>query len=486
MSLSRKLFGASASIAAAGLVARSLAIVSAPILTLLLGPEPYGVMALLTTLISLGATFAMLGSDLSYTRFACTGKSEEDAAVEAFCWRFIIVSSASIALAIFAFWGLSRVGIGLDIGFPSAMLLVVGGCVFVSVLDTMAQARRRIQGAYSRLAVTLIVSAILSTGATLLLAYYWRQDAWSMLLGYAVGPAASFALLGLPALTRLIRASGLDKSKRIELINFGFMGAAISAPLYWVVSTADRWFISAYLDTRTVGIYAFSCSIAYMGQILNNAFLVAWRTESFKSFEVDPQGAPQVLGALWGQFVVMLALVWLMITAAGGDVIRLLASPEFHEGTVFVPWLAGAVFLYGVSHMGSTGLLIGKTMRVWTYWWIFAALASVALNLVFVRLLGALGAAVVQALSFAIIAIGVTWAAQKAYPLTINFRQLFIAIPVILLIGALMGPSWNISPIISIAYKLPVGIVTTVLILYWVCPNWFEHGMSVLKRIVRI
>jgi O-antigen/teichoic acid export membrane protein len=250
--------------------------------------------------------------------------------------------------------------------------------------------------------------------------------------------------------------------------------------LYWIVSTSDRWFISAYLDHKSVGIYAFSCSIAYIGQMLNSAFLSAWRTESFRTFEQSPSVAQEVLGRLWSRFAVMLGLVWLAIAAAGGDIIRLLSRGDFHDGAMFVPWLAGAVFFYGVAHLANTGLLLGKNMRPWTVCWIAGAISSLGLNLFFVRRFGALGAAMVQMISFAIIAIGVTLVSQKTYPLKIHFRKLLTVGLAVGATGLSMSIAWHSAPLVSLALKFPVGLIAAAAASYYIAPDWLT---SALRRI---
>ena len=46
--------------------------------------------------------------------------------------------------------------------------------------------------------------------------------------------------------------------------------------------------------------------------------------------------------------IVALGVVWLAITSAGGDVVRLLADKRFLDAATVVPYIAGAVFFHGV------------------------------------------------------------------------------------------------------------------------------------------
>ena len=483
MSITKKLFSASATIAMAGIVARSLSIISAPILTKLLGPESYGIIALLGTFTSLGTMLAILGSDLSYNRYGCTGRPQEDLSVEIFCWRFILLTSVSITLI---FIGADWLGFNSQLTIQKGLLSLTGLSVFFSVLGAMSQTRNQIQAGYTKIAITTLIAALVSTATNIFLAKYWRPDAWAMMVGSTAGLIVTFIMLGIPKLRALATKSGLSRAKRRELISFGFMGAAISAPLYWIISTSDRWFIDAYQDHKSVGIYGFTYNIAIIGQMLNSAFVVAWRTESVRNYEAIPQDAPRTLGRLWSRFVVQMALTWLVVTAAGGDIIRLLADRQFHDGVIFVPWIAGGVFFYGVSHLASTGLLLKKNMRPFTLWYLICAVISVMLNFIFVRALGVVGAAIVQCITFGIAAVGIMWTAQKIYPLIIDFRQIGIAISAIIIAGILMSPTWSTAPLFSLCYKFPVGVSIALAIFYYVSPDWFKrtvhHGLNIFKK----
>ena len=143
-SLARAVLGGTGVLAAAGAVTKGFGLVSAPILTRLVGPEGYGVVALAGTISSLATTVALLGVDLSYARFYfdAGGPAEE---VERFCWRFALGAGLAVSLLAGAGWWWGSAGVPRPWDVASA----VAAGTFLAVVTTMATTRRRIRGSWT-------------------------------------------------------------------------------------------------------------------------------------------------------------------------------------------------------------------------------------------------------------------------------------------------------------------------------------------------
>jgi len=175
--------GGAGLIAGAGAVNKLFALLAAPVLTVALGPGPYGVVALLTTVTSLGTLFALAGVDMSYARFYFSESSTEGQAVERFCWRFALAAALPIsALSLVCWW----YGSG-KAGLPSSLASMVGAGIFLAALNTMAATRQRLREGYLRIAVGSVATGFAGVALSIVLALYWRKDAWPLLLGGVAG-----------------------------------------------------------------------------------------------------------------------------------------------------------------------------------------------------------------------------------------------------------------------------------------------------------
>jgi O-antigen/teichoic acid export membrane protein len=308
---------------------------------------------------------------------------------------------------------------------------------------------------------------------TIGLALWWRRDEWPLLIGSTLGILVTILWLGLPGKNVLLKASGLDTRERWRIFQLGLVGS-ITAPMYWVLSSSDRWFINFFWGKELVGIYSFACNIATVGHMVNSAILATWFPESVRTYEESQETAPKLLGRVWGELFFLLAIVWLAVTATGGDLIRLLSDSRFHSGVVIVPWVAGGVFFCGLSYLANTGLLISKNMKPAAFWWAMGAGVNVVCNYFLIRTWGPLGASIINCLSFALIFLGVMWKSLRLFRLEISWRMLLLSSMLILLLGLVAHSPWHDSPLVSLLLKAPVCLGCSLVMTRFIAPEWLE------------
>lgn len=479
-SLARAVLGGTGLLAAAGLVTKLFGLASSPILTRLVGPAPYGVVALAGTISSLATTLAMMGVDLSYARYFFEGGGAKAEAVERFCWRFSLGTGMAVSLLAGASWWWWEETAGSTGGVAA---LVAAG-TFVAVGVAMATTRRRVRGGYFRIAAATVAGGAIGVALSVLLACRWRPDAWAMLGGALAGSAATVAILGIPSSATLLARSGLDAGQRRELLRMGF-ASAVTAPMFWVMNSADRWFLGAWAGHGPLGVYAFASGIGLTGMMVNTALTLAWFPEMSREYEASPGESTAGIGRLWARLAVLLMVTWLAVAAAGGDLIRLLADRKFHEGASLVPWLAGGVFFYGIAGLANTGLFLRKNLAPTAAWWVAGAAANVALNAFLVPGHGPLGASLAAFVSYAVIAGGMIASSQSRLSLPIPWGRLGVAAALSVVAGGLMSVPWGTSPLRSLLLKFPIGVVFAAVLAWVVAPDWtgrFLRGDFLRRR----
>lgn len=469
-SLAKLVFGGVGVIAAAGVVNRLFSLITAPVLTKVLGPSPYGVVALLSTITSLATTISMLGIDHGYARFFFSGTPEERDAVEQYCWRFAIaMTSAVSAASVIGWWAWSGLA-----GMPAELAVMVFAGIVLSVITAMSTTMRRLRGDYLRIAVSTVAAGGTGAALTIALALFWRNDAWALLAGGAGGLALGVVITGIPSSRPLVQRSRLPAASRREIFRLGIAGAAIS-PLYWLMSSADRWLIGIWNGKDALGIYAFAVTLGMTGILLNSAITLTWFPEMTKVYEASREAAKGELGRMWSRLVGGLLVTWLAIAAAGGDLLRILADSRFHAGSLYIPWVAGGVFFYGVASLANTGLLLRKDLSPVVGWWALGAGVNVVLNVLLVRTFGGWGAAVASCLSYALIAGGVMRSAQLRYRLVVPWRRLGAAGALALAAGIPMSVPWSGAAGWSLVLKFPVGLASAAALAWIVAPDWMNR-----------
>lgn len=459
-------------------VMRSLSIVTMPILTSLLSPRAYGGAALAGTVISLVSVFALAGIDMSYSRAYHSAQPPSGAYVEHYCWRFAILGALlTSVVGALAWWFFNRDSIDQD---PRLAILVALGIVF-SVANTMAYARARLAVRYRAMALTIISSGIIGVVASIGIAAIWRQDALALLIPMLLGYLIPVLLLGTPSIAGLAKPSRLTRKEGAALIKIGLAGV-VTAPIYWLLSSSDRWFLQYYHGAEAVGIYSIGYSVGIVGMMLNIAVITVWLPEAAREYEQDPERARVTLGRLMDRLIVAMALIWLAVAAAGGDIVRWLANERFHAAADYVAYIAGGVFFYGVLRLADTGLLIAKQLNLGILWWLAGGVVCSLLNIALVPRYSGLGAAITQSIGFALMSVGILSTAQTKFPLCLSWSRLGINMALILAAGVVMIQPWHATATISLLMKLPFGIVVAAISVWITAPDWCARAIEYLCR----
>jgi O-antigen/teichoic acid export membrane protein len=460
MTLGKRIVSATFQLTLSNGLVRLLSLVTMPLLTRLLSPAAYGTAAMAGTVISLVSVFALSGMDMSYARAYFAKQAPTRDVVEAFAWRYALGAGLIAAVLSAIVWWLV---LAHSFKLPAYLAGLLGIGVLLSIAYTMSQTRARLNDRYRKMSVSIVVSSICAVAVSIGVALWWRQDELPLILSMLVGYLVPVLILGMPACVVLCKASGLGTVDRANILKIGLAGI-VTAPMFWVISSLDRWFLGYFEDAASVGIYSMGYSVGIMGMMVNSALTSVWLPEASRAFENNPEEAADQLGHIAERLIAGLGVVWLIITAAGGDVVRLLASPRFHDAAAVVPYIAGGVYFNGVLHLANAGLLLKKKLHHAMWWWFIAAVVCAILNLLLVPRLGRAGAAITQTCSFAIVAIGVIFSAQRLFPLKLRLIRLTGVSFAILVLGMLMHLAWSSAPLVSLLIKLPIEVIAALLV----------------------
>lgn len=472
-----KLVAAVSWLSLGNVMVRALSLVTMPVLTRYVPPDAYGIAALIGTLVSLVSVFALAGVDMGYARHFNSGKCGDAASIEAFCWRWVIAGACIASGVAGMLWWFGSTRFGLS----ASQAGYVAAGIFLSALTSMAQTRARLNSWYRHLAWAQLAVGCLVAATSLSIAMLWRQDATALLVAMLVGYALPVLFLGAPPFSRLAASSGLNATQRKNVLTAGLAGV-VTAPAYWVISSSDRWFLAAYHDHAVVGIYSIAFTVGTIGLVVSTAITSAWLPELSR----DESMASPVLFEHKRDMVQLLFAVQLImavaVSASGGDVIRALADHRFHAAAEPVPLLATGVMFYGAMHVGNALLIMRRRLHWAAIAWLLALAVSIGLNVWLVPMHGAQGAAIVQAISFLIVTLLVWVAVLRFERVAIQWSRLFTACGIGLVSATLMQSAWFDRPWLSLAAKLPVGLLVAGGCLWVLAPNALYGGLQRFRR----
>jgi O-antigen/teichoic acid export membrane protein len=439
---------------------RLLSVIALPVLTALLPPSAYGTAAMVTTLISLVSVLALAGADVSYIRASHAEGSAAASSVEAFTWQYAIGAASAAALVSALFW--APVSHVLLLPGYAGWLVAMG--IVLSVSMTMAMARARLRDRYAIMSVATVCGGLAATSIAIGLAYLGHHDEFPLLVSMLAGYGVPVLILGVPSLSALLKPSGLKPGKGREILGIGF-AVIVTAPAYWVISSSDRWVLGYFEGAAPVGVYSVGSSVGIVGLTVNTALIATWLPEASRLFEARSADSLRRLGSMTEAMIALLACVWLAVTAAGGDIVRLLSSPPFHPGAEVVPFLAGSVFFAGIAQLANTVYVLETQVQRTIRWWILGAVVSFVFNFLLIPWIGMLGAAISQLLSVMLVALALGVNAWQMLPAKIGGKRLALTVLTVLTAALFMIPPWSEKPLTSLILKLPLGLAVTLIVM---------------------
>jgi O-antigen/teichoic acid export membrane protein len=270
------------------------------------------------------------------------------------------------------------------------------------------------------------------------------------LLVYAVLVGYRREQLGLQFDRRLLRA-----------MNRWGIPLVPSALFLWVTNFSDRFFLVKLTDAHEVGLYSVGVRIASAMVLLLTAFRTAW--PAFAYSIQDDNEAKRAYAYVLTYLVLLTSWVATGLTLLSPWLVRWLAAPAFESASRVVGPLAFAA----VALAGYIVVVIGVgRMRRTQFNWVVtgaAALVNVTLNLILIPRYGMMGAAIATVAAFTTMFWGMSWWAQRMFPVPYQWRRVVTAAlagAALAVCGKLVGGGVVVALVFALAYPfvlLPLG-----------------------------
>jgi len=447
--LLRRLLGESAVYGLGGVANQALAIILVPIYARQLGLENYGIVALLTTTLSLSTLVSTLA--LPHAFFRSYLKESDDERQRAHVLRTtlglrFLVSLLALAILLALAFPLA----GLLIGTEGAwvLLALIGPIVFFDTLNLVPLSFLRAERRPIPYATIAFSRAVIGSLLIILFVVVLDMGVMGVVLGSALS-AMITATGGLALLARDGRLGiGLDRALVRHMLAFSLplVPASVAS---WTLNLSDRYLISAFDGAAAVGTYSAGYTVGLaINALAISPFTLAWGAAYWEIARHDDARA--VIGRVLTGFTALASFAALGLAALSTDIFRILLTPEFEPGRYVTPFSAFAYVFYGIFTIVTTGLnLESQTRRLPLVMGVTAAV-NVGLNLLLIPRLGYLGAAISTVASYGILAVVAGRVSQRYYPVPWDLPRVaaLLGLGGVLAAAALLGPdhvAWRLA-----------------------------------------
>jgi O-antigen/teichoic acid export membrane protein len=435
-----------------GIVSRVLAVFLLPLYTRYLDTADLGAVGLIVALSAVLVTVLRLGISSAFFRFYfdSTVPARRRLVVRTSFWFTIASATAGLAAGVLLAEPIANL-LGLDdANLVRAGFVGVWAQMNYEQLTSLFRAEERstafVAASLANIAVTI--------AATILLVVVWEQGALGVVVGNFTGTLVVY--LALLAVHR--EQLGLQFSRPLlrEMNRFGIPLVPAALALI-AVNFSDRFFLVHLASLDEVGLYEIGVRIASAMVLLLTAFRMAWPAFAYSIEDEAKRTYAYVLTYLvtiasWLALALGLLAPWL---------VRLLTTPEFYEGERVVAPLAFGGMAYAAYIVMAIG--VGRAKRTQFNWAItgLAAVVNVALNLILIPPYGIMGAAVATVAAYVVMFLGMTWYAQRVFPVPYQWRRVLTAVAaaVVLLLGGKALGGLAVALALTLAYPLALLVL---------------------------
>jgi O-antigen/teichoic acid export membrane protein len=415
--LRARLLGDTLRYAPAVIVPAATSVVGVALFTRLLGTADYGLYSVVAAAISIATVVGAEWIGQSVLRYLPELTAEHRA-------RDLVADALGLSAAVTAVIALVAAFVRVTLGagaagtataliLPAATLLIAE--IAFSVIGAVMQARLQSRA----LSVFRIAGAVLRLAMAAGFVVWVSRGVWWLLVGAAVGRGVA-VIAAVPWVARHDGAWVRPRLGRTSLQRF----AAYGVPMVgWtlgsqVLGLSDRFVIGAYHGAGPVGMYSASYNLVTMGfgllagpllMAAHPLIVTAWRTH-------DRNRVPEIIASYSRLYLVAVVPILVVLTLCSRDVVSIVLSGEFRDGSRIIPVLVLGSFVWGFAMYGHKGLELAERTRLMFGLVAVCALVNIVLNLIFVPRYGYPAAAVTTLASNAVYPVLVHVASRRLIP----------------------------------------------------------------------
>ncbi|MFQ5769443.1 MAG: oligosaccharide flippase family protein [bacterium] len=244
------------------------------------------------------------------------------------------------------------------------------------------------------------------------------------ILGILYGALLSSVIVFLINFAFIRRYIVLQFSKVLfkKMLRFG-LPLIPGALAFWLMSSADRYFLIHYSDTHEIGLYSMGFRFAVILEfILREPFEKNWASIYFRL--AKQANAKAQFSNIFTYYFLIGSFLCLGISIFAKPVIQIMTTPAFYSAYEVVPLLAVAILFRGMSNTTAVGIGISGKTEYYGLTVVATALINLLLNYLLIPPFGMKGAALATMFSFVFMQLAIYLIGLKLYPIKYDFLRL--------------------------------------------------------------
>lgn len=364
-----------------------------PLYTNVLSDSEYGIADLVFTIGQLVLPFVSLTIYNGLIRFGLDKKESKENVI--LCSMIVFLLGSLLAVAIFPLLTLYKPIENYAFYIPIY--------VIASFASTNCLSYLKVKNKNKTFALLSICQAALLVLCNLLFLLVIRLK----VEGYLLSTIISTGVIAIVAffcsgMVKDLRIAHLDSKlfKNIIIFSLPFILNDIS---WWFIHSSDKIMIEWMISSAALGLYTAASKIPSLINVFASIFSQAWGISSIK--EYDRENDTSFYSNVFNYFSLCIFGLCIAIIAIVKVFMKFYVGQEFFDSWRFVPLLLLSATFSSVSAFAGSMFGAMKKSKTIMYTTIIAGVANIALNYIFIRLVGVWGAVIGTVSSYALIAL---------------------------------------------------------------------------------
>jgi len=472
--------------AAAGIGRQALNVLLIPLYTIYLGPKDFGVLALLTisgTLV-LRTVETPVGNALQRFYFRPDYRDRRDVLL----FNLALFVGANV-LAVLILYRLAGDGIANLLFRDPALAATVrlhGFVVAFSITTSLTGVFVLLLERARIYTIASLLNVVVTGVVAISLLAYARLGVAAVVLGQAAGLLFQ-TLLCLPSVGQHAQRL-IDWRVLREPLRFGY-ATLVSGYSNILIIAGDRYMLGFLRTVTEVGLYSFACNIGNLVTLAIGTPVISGVWPTIRRMEVRPDEQRAFVRRVTTFVCAAGVALAVVLSIFAGELIRLLATPEFVAGAAVVPLLAFSQALQGLAAFTEAGITLGNKPAYCSGTALAGAVANIGLGFLLIPWFGILGAGWATLASFLL------WNglnlhySTKFYHLRFDIVRLAhsLILGAILVVAALLLPG-SMSPLLLWPLKATLAAAYPLLLIStgFLRPDEWEIVKSLARRARRV
>lgn len=403
-------------IAIANLGSKIMAFVLAPLYSYNMTTSQYGTMDLINSTIGLVLPFVCLDVYEATFRYS----SDDNYNKKKVLSTSLVISIPGIIICLI----ISGLGNFFSIRLGASYWVIVCLCVILGAINFVIAQFLRGSNKMLLFAMSGIVSSLALLVSNLVFLMQLQMGLKGWLLSFFVSKMVETAYLCIASnITKYFSITNANKIYAKEFIKF-CLPLMPTTTMWWIMNLSDRYMLAFFLGSSATGIYAVANKLPGLLSIFENIFYQAWQTTAINNHNSNDRD--MMYSKVFNNYFSFIIIGLLGILIVSKPLILILFAKDYEEAWVYIPVLVLGVVIHALNgNLGSLYSVFRDTKGA-LYSTILGAMTNILLNIIFIPLMGIMGAALTTLIGY-IVTLIYRWIDTKKFVnIVMNYKEMLV------------------------------------------------------------